>query len=212
MPATLSTNRKGDLMTKCKVLIVAGILLFACSAALADTVYFSPADSYRSLGSSFEIDIRADISPNPGLTAFGFNLTWNPSLMGLINVTGDGSDFDILWDSGTPESIIGFLLPTPSSPPSASGSNVLLANLYFKCLGEGSSTLGIAMDAELVAIGLQGFYGPVPDPSDPLAGPGPLLGFDVTPGSVDQGTVPEPGSIVLLSSALLGLAIWSRRK
>jgi hypothetical protein len=199
-------------------LIVAGVLIFARGTALADvadvSLYFSPTDSYQDVGGSFEISILADISQSPGLVGFGFNLVWNESMMQLTDVSGTGSLWDILWDSGTPESITGFLFPTSTSPASGSGSGILLANLYFRCLQEGSSKLDIAVDPDLLALGLQGFYGPDPSGADPTAGTGPLLSYSFTEGSVTQGVaeVPEPGSIVLLSSVLIGLAFWTKRK
>ena len=193
-------------MKKLKFLTVAGILILACGTALADPVrvYFNPADSYQGVGSSFDISILADIPQNPGLVDFGFNLGWNQSMMQLDNVNGTGSPWDILWDSGTPASITGFLFPTPTSPASVSGSGILLANLEFRCLQEGSSLLDIALDPDLFAEGLQGFYDPAGSP----------LGFTFTPGSVDQGLtgVPEPSSVLLLSAGLIGLALWSKRK
>lgn len=195
-----------------RFLMVAGLLLFTCGTALADIhVYFGPGASYQTVGSSFQIDIVADIPQNPGLVTFGFNLLWDKSMMQLADVNGTGSPWDILWDSGTPESITGFLYPTPTSPPSEYGSGVLLATLYFKCLQEGTSTLGIGLDPDLLALGLQGFYGP--DTSvDPTGGVGALLDFTVTEGSVTQVPVPEPSAILLLSSVLVGLAVWTKRK
>lgn len=192
-------------MKKFNFLTVAGILMLACGTALGDPirVYFNPADSYQGVGSSFDISILADIPQNPGLVDFGFNLGWNQSMMQLNNVSGTGSPWDILWDSGSPESITGFLFPTANSPSSESGSGILLANLEFTCLQEGSSTLYIALDSALVAQGLQGFYDPTGSPLD----------FTFTPGSVDQGLaeVPEPSSVLLLSAALIGLAFWKKR-
>lgn len=193
-------------MKRFKFLTVAGILVLACGAALADPVrvYFNPADSYQGVGSSFDISILADIPQDPGLVDFGFNLGWDQSMMQLNNVTGTGSPWDILWDPGTPASITGLLFPTPTSPASESGSGVLLANLEFTCLREGSSTLDIALDSGLVAQGLQGFYDPTGSP----------LAFTVTAGSVDQGTaaLPEPNSILLLSTGVIGLAFWRKPK
>lgn len=193
-------------MKKITFLTVAGMLILACGTALADPirVYFNPADSYQGVGSSFDISILADIPQNPGLVDFGFDLGWNQSMMKLNNVTGTGSPWDILWDSGTPASITGFLFPTPTSPASESGSGILLANLEFTCLQEGLSTLDIALEPGLVSQGLQGFYDPTGSPLD----------FTFTPGGVDQGLagVPEPSSVLLLSAGLIGLAFWRKRK
>jgi len=189
-----------------RLLIVAGILIFACGTALADdlNLYFSPANSNQAVGSSFTINILADIQQTPGLVDYGFDLVWDDSLMQLTNVGGTGSPFDVFWDSVT--EITGLLSPTPTSPPSEYGTGILLATLDFKCLQLGTSPLNISVDDPTLLV--QGFYGPS---TDPTAGPGPLLSFTVTPGSVTQG-VPEPNSILLLSSGLIGLAIWTKRK
>ena len=189
-----------------KYLTLALILILACSTALADPVqvYFSPSGSDQIVGSTFTIKILANIPADPGLVDFGFNLLWDNSLMRLDGVTGTDSQWDILWDVGTPESVTGLLFPTPTSPVSVSGSGLILANLSFTCLGEGSSTLNIATDPELVALGLQGFYGP----------DGQALDAAVTSTTVDQGTasVPEPSALLLLPAGLLGLRLWRKRK
>jgi hypothetical protein len=189
-----------------RFLTVAGILLVACCTALAEpiSVYFSPGSSYKAVGSNFTISILADIPQDPGVVDFGFNLVWDKSMMQLNDVSGASSPWEILWDSGTPESITGLLFPTLNSPESVFGSGTLLATLYFNCLQEGTSTLNIALDPDLFAIGLQGFYGP----------DGSALDFTVTEGSVEQGTqtVPEPSTLMLLPPALIGLAVWRKRK
>lgn len=190
-----------------KLLTVAVILILCCGTALADiSVYFSPADSTHPAGSSFTIGILADIPQDPGLVAYGFNLLWDDSKMQLKDVNGIGSPFDILWDVGTPMEITGLLFPTPTSPASEFGDAILLANLDFKCLQEGFSGLSIDTDPGLVALGLQGFYGP-----DPTA---PPIDFTVTDGSVTQSpsVAPEPSTILLIPAGLAGLAFWRKRK
>lgn len=192
-------------MRTLKFFVFAVILILACGTAVADpiNVYFSPLDSYQAVGSNFTISVQADIPDNPGLVAYSFNLLWNDSMMRLNNVNGTGSPWDVLWDAGTPQSITGLLFPTPTSPISEAGAGVLLANLDFTCLQEGSSGLSIGMDSSLAEVGLQGFYGPN----------GEWLDYTVTDGEVDQGVVvSEPSSILLLPAGILGLGIWIRRR
>lgn len=187
-----------------RILSLVALLILACGAARADiSIYFSPSDSYQAIGSSFTIDILADI-PDPGLVDFGFNLVWNQALMRLDTVGAGASPWAILWDSGTPEALTGFLFPTPTSPEFVTGTSILLASLDFTCLQAGTSGLDIALDPDLAALGLQGFYGPAQ-----VGGISAPLAFTVTPGTVVQ--VPEPGSILLLAAAA-GLALRAKRK
>ncbi len=88
---------------------------------------------------------------------------------------------------------------SPMQPPTGIwGQNILLATLGFTCLEVGISSLGLSADA------LEGFL------LDPNLGQGMFANWCYTPAQVTQ--TPEPGTVLLLGSGLIGLAGIGRRK
>lgn len=181
------------------VTLLASLLAFSAGNALSTIIVnFNPGSTYATVGSTFNVDITADVLASEALVGWGFGLLYDSTQL-TLNSASTSSYWD-LFPLGN--NLTALLIPGPTSPdPGLSGSGLLLATLNFTCRGPGISGLDISVDSEDL---LQGF-----------------MTFDLqyaewqaVPGTIEQGTapVPEPGTIFLLSSGLAGIAWFSRKK
>jgi len=181
-------------------LVVALITLAAPRATLADAVLsVSTSPGSISVGDTFTVDVN--ITGVTDLSAFQFDLTFDPTLLSATNVTegtflsGGGPTFFI---PGTIDNVGGSIVFNAdtllSSPPGVNGSGSL-AVFDFTAIANGTSTLDLAniflLDSTLANIN-----------------------FTANNGSVTIGTpaVPEPGTLTLLISAIISLAAFTRFK
>ena len=188
-------EKKGlDYMSIRNLLFVLIVLCLSTSNAWAVSVFFNPASQSVVDGNPVSVDLVADLS-NP-ILGWGLGVSFNTAILSLTNVAIGPS-----WAPG-----IGFDgdgLAGLAFPAAISGNGIVLATLTFNTLGVGTSTL----NAGITPLDLtEGF------PLDPT-------GFDTvsfTAGSIDvtintQNPIPEPSTILLLGSGLIGLGIWRMR-
>lgn len=184
-------------------LLLTGMLIVSTGSANAlIQVSFDPADKYAGVGSVFNVNILADIPQADATVGWGFNLLYDPLKMTLQNATG-GSGWDVL--QLAQNNLTGFLNPIPTSPPyGMSGDDILLATLTFECLGQGTSGLDISVNPDDLT---QGF---VRGLAVGTAGP-TFADWQSTPGTVTQGTTPEPSTFLLFGGGLATM-VWLRRR
>ncbi|GFO59568.1 hypothetical protein GMST_18930 [Geomonas silvestris] len=170
--------------------VLAAVLLWGGVAQATVVLQFTPGTKDVAVGSTFTMDLRADVPNADALVGWGGTLLYDPSLVRL-----DGVSFGLLWDSALylgGDTLVTLLLPNPTSPdPGASGQDLQLAQLTFACLGVGTTRLGMAIDLLDPVQGFMRFDGNYAD-------------LEIVDAEINQVTVPEPGTFLLLLTGLAG--------
>gem|GEM_PF-3862436 len=196
--------------TKQMIPIIAALLATLAtpaSAALTFNVDFGRDGDYDSafnlgFGEITWADIYISGVDAPGLISMGFELAYDSSALAILGANADGWDF-YNFSSFTDSPLIvnaGMLVDTRI------GDNVLLASVQFQ---------GIAATATTTALTLFGddFILENNVSLEPQLPPTSVELTDVTvAGNPASGTViPQPGSVLLLASGLLGLLVTKKR-
>jgi hypothetical protein len=160
---------------------------------------FDPHTTNITVGSSFEVDLLADIPEDESIAGFGLDLIYDDALLSFDDFERNISLFPYnthgLIDTDPIEGLVGWY----NRPGRAWGQDVLLGTIHFTCLGEGLSYLGLEENDDpwvpYAFWELSGYF--TPDISREWA---------YQAGEIVQAHVPEPATMLLLASGLVGLA------
>jgi hypothetical protein len=182
-----------------------GLLLFNYSIANGAALEIVPSAQTVLLGDSVDIEIAISGLGSfaaPSLGAFDLDLSFDNSILSFtsaafgdqLDVSGFGSNPRGASEVGGVVDLFEISLDSPVFLDTFQLDSFTLATLTFGTLDVGTSTLALSNVFLSDALGVS------------------LGDVDVTGGSVGVAAVPEPATIFLLGSGLIGLAGYRRRK
>jgi arabinoxylan arabinofuranohydrolase len=105
-------------------------------------VFFNPNNSTQGINSTFEIDVVVD-SGNQELAAYGFNITYDPIILSVVDVEEGSDGFLSAANTQTPGEIVVSGFDTSGTGPD---SDLQVLIITFTALEGGASVLGLNVD------------------------------------------------------------------
>jgi hypothetical protein len=175
-----------------KTLAGAALLAIGLQAQAAD-VGFVPASKVATMNEVFTLTVHGS-SFADNLDGGGLNLSFDPSVIHVVNVFIDGTAWDFLPDKGVTDNVAGTVTGSSFnqfSHPKIGAFDLL--QYQFQAVGKGSSALHLTEFA-----------------SNPFASGGSAVAVSFTDGNVT--VVPEPSTLVLMTAGLITAVGLVRRR
>ena len=179
------------MMNKLAVLV---FLLTVATAAQSSTVYIDPVSQTVNLGDTVSIALKGqDFSQT--IEGGGINLSFDPTVLQLTNVTVDDTTWEFFTTPGTINNTTGHLTDLTFSSFAGNSGSFSIAQITFQATGLGTSPL-VLTESTL----------------NPFASGGSLLTPAVSFANAEIQAVPLPAAMWLFFSGMGTLSFFGKRK